>query len=126
MIEIKQTNDVELIKKYAEIEGVEYSDNLKMIKAFSGDEILGFSLFNVFNKKMVIETIKPKEDILFLDGILRSTLHFASENLIEEVYYGEKAPESEFIKHNFVEDLSNKKLKMLGLLGNCENCLNCK
>ncbi len=122
MIEIKKSLNNDEIREYFTKYGLKYNDNSQMILAKSGDEPIGFCLFYVCDKSIKLAYCYPDNDLMLLDGLVRSVLHFASENLIEEAYFTDTAPIEQLKKLGFIDDLSNKTLKMLGLLGNCENC----
>ena len=93
-----------------------------MLKAEDKGEIIGFCLFRQEKDIFYLLYAQPSDDLMLLDGLVRSMLHIASQRLIGEAYYVSPAPEEQLKKLGFIEDFNSKKLKMLPLLGNCENC----
>lgn len=124
MIEVLKTEDKDLIKETYSAKNIEYNDGDMLISATENGVIIGQILFSATDKEIILKYAEPKEDILLLDGLVRSMLHFASENCIEKAFYTDSAPIEQLNKLRFIDDLDNKSLKMLGLLGSCENCKN--
>ena len=124
MIEVLKTEDKDLIKETYSAKNIEYNDGDMLISATENGVIIGQILFSATDKEITLKYAEPKEDILLLDGLVRSMLHFASENCIEKAFYTDSAPIEQLNKLRFIDDLDNKSLKMLGLLGSCENCKN--
>lgn len=124
MIEVLKTEDKDIIKETYSAKNIEYNDGDMLISATENGVIIGQILFSATDKEIILKYAEPKEDILLLDGLVRSMLHFASENCIEKAFYTDSAPIEQLNKLRFIDDLDNKSLKMLGLLGSCENCKN--
>ncbi len=124
MLEIIIEKDKNKTAEYYKQSGVEYNNDCEMLKAEDKGEIIGFCLFRQEKDIFYLLYVKPSDDLMLLDGLVRSMLHIASQRLIGEAYYVSQAPEEQLKKLGFIEDFKNKKLKMLPLLGNCENCKN--
>ncbi len=77
------------------------------------EEVLGYSLFDIENKKMIIRAIEPQNDLMLLDGVLRSTLHIAASRNVTEAIWGDKAPEKLFKALGFVNDENNLNIEKL-------------
>lgn len=124
MIEVLKIKNAEVIKETYFAKNIEYNDGDMLICATEKENIIGQILFSCNNKEITLKYAEPKEDILLLDGLIRSMLHYASENCIEKAFYTDTAPVEQIEMLGFIEDVDNKSLKMLGLLGSCENCKN--
>lgn len=88
----------------------------------SGDEVLGFCLYDLTDKKMTIRHIEPQSDLSLGDGILRSTLHVAAERSIMNAVYDTTVPEEFFRKIGFIKDETEKTLQMDKLFSSCCSC----
>lgn len=124
MIEVLKVENTEVIKETYFAKKIEYNDGDMLICATQNKNVIGQVLFSCNAKEITLKYAEPKEDILLLDGLIRSMLHYASENCIENAFYTDTAPIEQLNKLRFIEDMNNKSLKMLGLLGSCENCKN--
>ncbi len=124
MVEVLKISDVNVIKSTYAAKNIEYKIGDMLINATENGDIIGQALFYADTEKIVLHYLEPKEDILLLDGLIRSVLHYASENCIKEAYFEKTAPIDKLQKLGFIEDLDKKSLKMLGLIGSCENCKN--
>lgn len=122
MLEIKIENNIEIIKNTYKEKGITYNNKDKLILAKDKNEVLGCVLFSVINNNIYLKYAEPKEDIMLLDGLVRSMLHYASENLIQNAYFEDTSPIEQLKKLNFIDTSDKNKLFMLGLLGKCENC----
>lgn len=124
MIEVLKVENTDVIKDTYFAKNIEYKDGDMLICATENREVIGQVLFSCNSKEITLKYAEPKEDILLLDGLIRSMLHYASENCIEKAFFAETAPIEQLQKLRFIDDFDNKTLKMLGLLGSCENCKN--
>lgn len=124
MIEVLKVENTEVIKETYFAKNIEYNDGDMLICATENKNVIGQVLFSCNDKEITLKYAEPKDDILLLDGLIRSMLHYASENCIENAFYTDTAPIEQLNKLRFIEDMNNKSLKMLGLLGSCENCKN--
>ena len=124
MIEVLKEENSVVIKETYIAKNIEYNVGDMLICATENGNTIGQILFSCSKDEIVLKYAEPKEDILLLDGLVRSMLHYASENCIEKAFYAETAPVEQLNKLRFIENVDNKSLKMLGLLGSCENCKN--
>ena len=124
MIEVLKVSDKNVIKDTYIAKNIDYNDGDMLICATENNNVIGHILFSCTNDAVVLKYAEPKEDILLLDGLIRSMLHYASENCIKSAFYADTAPVEQLAKLRFIDDTGIKSLKMLGLLGCCENCKN--
>ena len=101
MITLKTVEKEEAIIFY-EKEGLQLNENSLCLCAKDKQEVLGYSLFDIENEKMVIRAIEPQNDLMLLDGVLRSTLHIAASRNVKEAIWGDNAPEKIFKTLGFV------------------------
>ena len=120
MITLKTTekNEAQL---FFEKEGLSFSDNSNCLCAKDNEEVLGYCLFDIENKKMTIHAIEPQNDLMLLDGILRSTLHIAASRELSEAACGEKAPEKIFKTLGFIKDDGTLNINKL-FESHCSGC----
>ncbi len=124
MIEIHPLRDKEkLAKLYVENKVKMNEDSMAVVCADS-DEVLGFCLFDMLENSLVIHSLDPKNDLILVDGILRSALHVGVENGIMSAFYSENAPEDVFSKLKFIKNNENKELNVDKLFSSCKNCEN--
>ncbi len=124
MVEVLKISDINVIKSTYAAKNIKYESGDMLIAATEQENVIGQILFSANKEEIVLKYAEPKEDILLLDGLVRSMLHFASENCIQKAFYEDTAPVGQLKKLNFIDDFDNKTLKMLGLLGSCANCKN--
>lgn len=120
MITVSPSKDTEEIKRIFKEQNIEYCENSGCVIAKQGDGVLGKCLYNLDEKCITILDIEPKDDILLLDGILRSTLHIATERSIMEAKYSEKSDEKIFETLKFIKDKTLRTLNTDKLFGGCE------
>ena len=120
MITLKTTekNEAQL---FFEKEGLSFSDNSNCLCAKDDEEVLGYCLFDIKDKKMTIHAIEPQHDLMLLDGILRSTLHIAASRELSEAVCGEKAPEKIFKTLGFIKDDGTLNINKL-FESHCSGC----
>ena len=112
-----------------EIERLFNNHNLKTDE-FSGcviasekQNVLGYCLYSLTEKQMVIFALEPQKDIPLADGILRSALHVAAENFVLDAFYDDSAPVDLFNLLGFIKNDQEKRLNIDKLFGGC-NCSN--
>ena len=101
MITLKTTDKNEA-KAIFEKEGLGFSECSDCLCAKDKDEILGYCLFDIRDGEMTIRAIEPQNDLMLLDGILRSTLHIAASRNLNSAVWADKAPEKIFKTLGFV------------------------
>ncbi|MBQ3053175.1 MAG: hypothetical protein IJD55_05720 [Clostridia bacterium] len=122
MITLSALKDQTQIRKLFQKNGIEISENSGCLTASDGENILGYCLYELDEKKINILYLEPQKDLSLADGILRSTLHLATEKSIMTAFYSKKAPEDLFYKLNFIKDPENKTLDTDKLFKSCVSC----
>ena len=121
MIILKPTQDKDLIKQYYEKENLPFCANSNVLLATQGEEVLGYSLFDV-DSVLTLFKIEPMNDLPLLDGVLRSTLHVGCERGVTDAFYANTAPEAVFEALSFVKNKSEKRLDVDKLFQSCCGC----
>ena len=109
-------------KRYFEERNMDFSENSKCVSCKDGQEVLGFCLFELDKEKITVKYIEPTEDILLADGILRSSLHVASERGIMNAFYTDTVSEDFLKKTGFIKNAEEKRLDIDKLFKNCAGC----
>ena len=122
MISLSVVKDSEKVAEFFNSAKLSQNENSSCVCAKSGEEILGFSLFDIDKEKIVIRYIEPLKDIPLADGILRSTLHVAAERFVMNAFYDPDMPEDFFRKLGFIKDEDEKRLDIDKLFKSCTNC----
>ena len=102
---------------------IEIDEFSSCVIARTGDEILGYCLYRLDSKTIIVFAVEPQGDIMLADGILRSALHVAAENFVLDAYYDDRAPIDLFRKLDFIKNADEKRLNIDKLFGGC-NCHN--
>ncbi len=121
MITLMPERDKDTVKEIFEKKNIEYNENAGCVTARAEKEILGMCLYYLDNKSMTVLHIEPKDDIMLLDGILRSTIHVATENFVLDIKYDDKSYEQVFENLGFVKDKNTRSLDADKLFKGC-NC----
>ncbi len=122
MLQVLVCDDEKVVKNLFEQNGLILNDNSFALRALSGEEMLGFCLFEISGDKITVLCVNPEKDRLLADGLIRSTLHVGCERGVTEAFYGEKVSEELLLKIGFIEEKANKKLKLQNLYSDCCNC----
>ena len=122
MISLAPVRDKNKVKSVFTEKGIEFTENSGCVTAMQGDELLGFSLYDLDSKRMVVKYLEPLSDIGLADGILRSTLHVAAERSIMDAFYAETLPEDFLNKIGFIKDENERRLDIDKLFKSCSNC----
>ena len=120
MITLKTTDKNEA-KAIFEKEGIAYTQYSDCLCAKDKDEVLGYCLFDITDGEMTIRAIEPQNDLMLLDGVLRSTLHIAASLNIEKAVWSDKAPEKIFKTLGFVTEENTLNINKLYESG-CSCC----
>ncbi len=120
MIILKTVEKEEAFSFYQK-EKLEMGDNSHCLCAKDGNMVLGYSLFDIDNTKMIIRAISPQNDLMLLDGVLRSTLHVAASRNVNEAIWADNAPEKIFKLLGFINDEGTLNIGKL-YEGNCCGC----
>ena len=119
MITVSPEKDKSLIEMLFIENGVCVNEFSSAVIAKVGSEILGFCLYDLDSKKIIVHKVSPEDDIMLADGILRSALHVAAERSIMDARYSDSSPESLFEKLGFIKDKTEKTLDIDKLFGGC-------
>ena len=122
MIEIHPLREKDRLAKLYVENNVKMNENSMAVVCVDGDDILGFCLFDMLDNSLVIHKLKPQNDLMLADGILRSALHVGVENGIMSAFYSENAPVEVFSKLKFIKNSENKELNVDKLFSSCKNC----
>ena len=122
MITLKTVETRDEAKPFFEKESLEYSEFSDCLCAKDGQEVLGYCLFDIKDGQMTVRAIEPQNDLMLLDGVLRSVLHIAASRNLEEAICGEKAPIGIFKTLGFLKE--DNKLNISKLYES--KCCSCK
>ena len=122
MIYLGPIKNKEEIEKLFLENGINFGEYSGCVSATCGQEVLGYCLYDLTPKKMIVHLINPLSDIPLADGILRSTLHVAAEKSIMDAFYAETLPEDFLEKIGFIKDKNEKTLQIDKLFQSCCNC----
>lgn len=120
MITISPEKDNTVIKKLFSENKIEINPYSSAVIAKFGDEVLGYCLYELDAKKIVIHKVSPEDDIMLADGILRSALHVAAERSAMDARYSEFADEKLFEKLGFIKNQAERTLDIDKLFGGCK------
>ena len=121
MISVLPCRDIAEITTLFNKHNIETDDNSGCVIARTGDEVLGYCLYRLTQKTMVVFAVEPQSDIPLADGILRSALHVAAENFVLDAFYADCAPIDLFRTLGFIKNEDEKRLDIDKLFGGC-NC----
>ncbi len=102
---------------------IKTDENSGCVIASTGDTVLGYCLYSLTQKTMIVFAVEPQSDIPLADGILRSALHVAAENFVLDARYADCAPIDLFRTLDFIKNEDEKQLNIDKLFGGC-NCHN--
>ncbi len=122
MISLAPLSDKQQIKERFADNNIEYTENSGCVTAVDKEEVLGFCLYDLDKKKMVIKYLEPLSDIALADGILRSTLHVSAERSVMDAFYEDTVPEDFLEKIGFIKEKAEKRLDIDKLFKSCCNC----
>ncbi len=122
MIEIHPIREKDKLLPLYSNAKVDFNENSLAILANDGDDVLGYCLFDMNDKCVVIHDLQPQDDIMFADGLLRSALHVGVENNKMQAFYSQTAPYELFKKLRFIKDEALRELNVNMLFSSCENC----
>ena len=120
VIPCHNTAEIDALFKKHDLKTDEFSG---CVIARAGNEVLGYCLYRLTKKEMVIFAVEPQGDIPLADGILRSALHVAAENFVLDAFYDDCAPIELFELLCFIKNKDEKRLNIDKLFGGC-NCHN--
>ena len=120
MITVSPEKDKSLVEKLFLENDVCVGEFSSAVIAKFGDEVLGFCLYDLEDRKIIVHKVSPEEDILLADGILRSALHVAAERSIMDARYSEFADEKLLEKLSFIKNQAERTLDIDKLFGGCK------
>ncbi len=124
MITLKTVETKDEAKFFFEKENLEFNKFSDCLCAKDKDKVLGYCLFDVKDDKMTVRAIEPQNDLMLLDGVLRSTLHIAASRNLTEAVCADKAPEKIFKTLGFLKE--ENKLNIAKLYESGCSCCNKK
>lgn len=119
MISILPVKNKQILDRLYKSLGLKINENSAAVTAKCGDAELGYCLFDLFEKGIIIRYITPENDIMLADGLLRSALHIAAERSAMDAEYADSISETLLLKLDFISDKSRKKLNIDKLFGGC-------
>lgn len=119
MITVAPSQDAEEISAFFERAGTDKPRNAGCVVARSGEEVLGFCLYDLTLKGITVLYMEPKDDLPLADGILRSALHVAASRSAMDARYEGEENEKLFMKLGFVLDRADKRLDIDKLFRGC-------
>jgi len=119
MIEVLPIREKEKIKEYFDKYNFVFCETSGVVTAKDREEILGFCLYDLTDKKMTIKKIEPVNDIMLSDGIIRSTLHVGTENFVLDAFYESAEYDELFARLDFIKDKEKRQLNTDKLFGGC-------
>ena len=119
MIEVLVCKDEQITKSLFNELGITFSKDKFCVRAMCGAEMLGYCLFSLDNEKEIIYCVEPANDRLLADGLLRSALHVGCERGIQEAFYDYPMNVELLKKINFLDDETEKRLKLQNLFTDC-------
>lgn len=122
MIALAPISDKNEINRLFSENGLEFSELSGCVKAKCGEEVLGFCLYSLDINEMIIYKIVPENDLMLVDGILRSTLHIAAERSIMNAFYSGEDTEKLCDKLGFIKDRAENRLNINRLFESCCSC----
>lgn len=122
MIYLAPVKEKEKIEALFNAKNIPFGEHSQCVTATDKGEKLGFSLFDLDNEKIVVHYIEPINNIPLADGVLRSTLHVATERSIMNAFYADTVPEDFLYKIGFIKNKDEKSLDINKLFQSCCNC----
>lgn len=119
MISVLTVKELSVLDKLYSDAGIEKNEKSWAVRADSNGAMIGFCLFELTDKGILIRYISPEGDIMLADGLLRSALHIAAERSAMDAKYAETVSEELLEKIDFISDRDNKALNIDKLFGGC-------
>ncbi len=121
MITVLPCKNVDKISALFKKHNLEATDYSGCVIARSGEEVLGYCLYELYEKGITVLELEPKGDLSLADGVLRSALHVAAQRSAMDARYSDTAPADIFEKLQFILNAEEKTLNINKLFGGC-NC----
>lgn len=124
MISVLPIRDQNEVKRLFSDHKLEFGEFSGAVSAMCDGHRLGYCLFELDSKKMIILQLQPKDDLSLADGILRSALHNAVCANVIKAEYNESSPVEIFEKLGFILSKEEKTLDIMKLFESCHSCNN--
>lgn len=121
MISVLSCHNKDIIAELFNKHNIKIDNNSGCVIASEKEKMIGYCLYSLSAKCMVVFEVQPRDDISLADGILRSALHVAAENFVLDIFYNDSAPIELFRTLNFIKNEDEKRLNIDKLFGGC-NC----
>lgn len=122
MIEVLVCEDRRLTAELYQTCGLEYDESRLAVRAMEGETCLGYCLFSLQERAATVHAVEPPTDVMLADGLLRSALHVGTERGITDAFYSDRKYEPLFEKIRFLEDATEKRLRLQNLFSDCCCC----
>ncbi len=119
MITLAPSANHEEIKNLFRENGMWPGETAGCVIARTGDEVLGYSLYDLTSSSMTIRRIVPDDDLPLADGILRSTLHVAVEHGVMKAFYCGQSMAALAEKLDFIKNKNHESLNIDKLFQSC-------
>ncbi len=119
MITVLPEKDFQKVKEIFAENELSCNEFSGCVTAKSGEEVLGYCLYNLDKNQITILKLEPTEDLLMADGVLRSALHVAAESFVLDARYTADMDNIIFKKLDFIKDETQRKLDIDKLFGGC-------
>ncbi|MBO4693555.1 MAG: hypothetical protein J5659_04075 [Clostridia bacterium] len=119
MITISPIGNKMQIDYYFQNAGLKADYNSGCVEARLSDKVIGYCLYNLYDKGITIFRIIPENDVLLADGILRSTLYVAAQRCAMDARYEGADVEILLEKLDFILDKSNRTIDIDKLFRGC-------
>lgn len=122
MIEVKPIEEQKVLNELFSKHNLELDEFSGGVCAKNREEVLGYCLYTLTERSIVVQILEPQDDAFLADGILRSALHVAAERSAMDAHYSDSAPVALLEKLGFVTDKDQKILNIDLLFGGCCGC----
>lgn len=109
-------NEIEMLFCQHDLSFNEYSG---CVIARCGEEKLGYCLYDLNEKGILIRCLEPADDLMLADGILRSALHVAAQRSAMDAHYDDTVSITLLLRLQFIADEKDKKLDIDKLFRGC-------
>ncbi len=121
MITVAPLKDKKEIESFFQKSGLDMTGFSGCVTATADGELLGYCLYELYEKGITVLYITPKNDLPLADGILRSTLNVAAQRSAMDARYEGKDNEELFKKLGFVLDANENRLDIDKLFSGCSH-----
>ena len=122
MIQVLPITDRETVRCFYEKSGLLFGEDSRGVVATAGDDTIGFCLFDLTERGILVLKLDPENDPMLADGILRAALHVAAERSAMDAHYAGTVSEALLEKLDFIVDRSEKRIDIDKLFRGCTCC----